>query len=480
MCQRLRPCGPGDAVYCLRQPRGAVVEPIAEKLARSGKTWRRGAFPAPASQALDKSRRAAAAANARLGRQIWFSDAPKRADRRKRAQDRGGTRPGDQRNRQVDESRRGSTRPWRAPRWTVVPYQARTTPAAHVGNQSETSAMNKISAKLGFHNCFRWVRTCFRNNAVYNPTGPGALAYGRADAIQEPLSEKNPGLVSQKMRLRPSRLQRRRCSSPPESRARTAIPKHGQRKLFERGHACHAFGGAQGVGRSRTGFSGDGRRRWTTYRYSPRSSAQASRGRRNAGAYIEDPQSRAGQIAMPYAGMPEERDRADLILVYAGGVSIRGLPAFSAGSARSAPFAAVAEPDLPVLNVHCSCMLRAASLSGLAGRGGCATPPGFSPAQAFRRSASPQLRAVAVGIYRHPFRTAAGAHAGASHRLADFDPVRRSRRSGPFGQSRVRPRRTGLCRTRDARGISANASSRATCARLSRRDGAPASGACSA
>jgi cytochrome c len=92
-------------------------------------------------------------------------------------------------------------------------------------------------------------------------------------------------------------------------------PEHGQ-KLFEECHACHALErGAQGVGPTLHGVFGRRAGELDDFRYSPalkRSGIVWTP--KTLDAYIADPQKAVPANRMPYAGMPEARDRADLIM----------------------------------------------------------------------------------------------------------------------------------------------------------------------
>jgi cytochrome c len=91
-------------------------------------------------------------------------------------------------------------------------------------------------------------------------------------------------------------------------------PKRGE-KLFEECRACHAVErGVEGVGPDLHGVFGRRAAELENFRYSPalkRSgitwTPQALEG------YIADPQKAVPTNRMPYAGMPDARDRADLI-----------------------------------------------------------------------------------------------------------------------------------------------------------------------
>jgi cytochrome c len=91
--------------------------------------------------------------------------------------------------------------------------------------------------------------------------------------------------------------------------------KHGQ-KLFEECHACHSLErGAQGVGPGLHGVFGRRAGELDDFRYSPalkRSGITWTE--KTLDAYIADPQKAVPANRMPYAGMPEARDRADLIM----------------------------------------------------------------------------------------------------------------------------------------------------------------------
>jgi cytochrome c len=91
--------------------------------------------------------------------------------------------------------------------------------------------------------------------------------------------------------------------------------KRGQ-KLFEECHACHTVErGAQGVGPGLHGVFGRRAGDRDDFRYSPalkRSGITWTP--KTLDAYIADPQKAVPANRMPYAGMPEARNRADLIL----------------------------------------------------------------------------------------------------------------------------------------------------------------------
>jgi len=91
--------------------------------------------------------------------------------------------------------------------------------------------------------------------------------------------------------------------------------KRGQ-KLFEECHACHALErGVQGVGPSLYGVFGRRAAELDDFRYSPalkRSGITWTP--KTLDIYIADPQKAVPANRMPYAGMPEARDRADLLI----------------------------------------------------------------------------------------------------------------------------------------------------------------------
>ena len=90
--------------------------------------------------------------------------------------------------------------------------------------------------------------------------------------------------------------------------------KHGQ-KLFEECRACHSVErGVNGVGPSLYGIFGRRAAELDDFRYSPalkRSGITWTP--QTLDAYIADPQKAVPANRMPYAGMPEARDRADLL-----------------------------------------------------------------------------------------------------------------------------------------------------------------------
>ena len=91
--------------------------------------------------------------------------------------------------------------------------------------------------------------------------------------------------------------------------------KHGQ-KLFEECHACHAVErGVNGVGPSLYGIFGRRAAELEDFRYSPAlKKSGITWTPKTLDAYIADPQKAVPANRMPYAGMPEARDRADLIM----------------------------------------------------------------------------------------------------------------------------------------------------------------------
>jgi cytochrome c len=91
--------------------------------------------------------------------------------------------------------------------------------------------------------------------------------------------------------------------------------KHGQ-KMFEECHACHAVElGVQGVGPSLHGVFGRRAGERDDFHYSPALKRSGITWTQKAlDAYIADPQKAVPANRMPYAGMPEARDRADLIM----------------------------------------------------------------------------------------------------------------------------------------------------------------------
>lgn len=87
-------------------------------------------------------------------------------------------------------------------------------------------------------------------------------------------------------------------------------------KLFEECAACHAVeSGPPGVGPDLHGVFGRRAGALDDFRYSPalkRSGITWTQ--QTLDAYVADPQKAVPQNRMPYAGMPEARDRAELIL----------------------------------------------------------------------------------------------------------------------------------------------------------------------
>jgi cytochrome c len=92
-------------------------------------------------------------------------------------------------------------------------------------------------------------------------------------------------------------------------------PKRGE-KLFEDCRACHSVErGVTGVGPSLHGAFGRRAAERDDFRYSPalkRSSITWTA--QSMDTFVADPQKAVPANRMPYAGMPDARDRADLIL----------------------------------------------------------------------------------------------------------------------------------------------------------------------
>ena len=86
-------------------------------------------------------------------------------------------------------------------------------------------------------------------------------------------------------------------------------------KLFEECRACHAVErGVNGVGPDLHGILGRRAGALEDFRYSPAlKKSGITWSRQNLDAYVLDPQKAVPANRMPYAGMPEARDRADLL-----------------------------------------------------------------------------------------------------------------------------------------------------------------------
>jgi cytochrome c len=96
--------------------------------------------------------------------------------------------------------------------------------------------------------------------------------------------------------------------------AAQADVKRGE-KLFEECRACHVVErGASGVGPSLYGVMGRRAGVLDDFRYSPAlKKSGITWSKQTLDAYVLDPQKAVPSNRMPYAGMPEARDRADLI-----------------------------------------------------------------------------------------------------------------------------------------------------------------------
>jgi cytochrome c len=92
-------------------------------------------------------------------------------------------------------------------------------------------------------------------------------------------------------------------------------PKRGE-KLFEECRACHAIErGAEGVGPDLHGVVGRRAGALDGFHYSPALKRSGITWTPQAlDRYIADPQKAVPANRMPYAGMPEARDRADLLI----------------------------------------------------------------------------------------------------------------------------------------------------------------------
>ena len=91
-------------------------------------------------------------------------------------------------------------------------------------------------------------------------------------------------------------------------------PRRGE-KLFEECRACHAVErGVEGVGPDLHGVFGRRAGALENFRYSPALKRSGITWTPQAlDGYIADPQKAVPANRMPYAGMPEARDRADVI-----------------------------------------------------------------------------------------------------------------------------------------------------------------------
>jgi cytochrome c2 len=91
-------------------------------------------------------------------------------------------------------------------------------------------------------------------------------------------------------------------------------PKRGE-KMFEECRACHTIEkGSNGVGPSLSGVFGRRAGELDDFRYSPAfKRANIRWTRQTMDAFLADPQKAVPANRMPYAGMPEAKDRADVI-----------------------------------------------------------------------------------------------------------------------------------------------------------------------
>ncbi len=93
-----------------------------------------------------------------------------------------------------------------------------------------------------------------------------------------------------------------------------ADAKRGE-KLFEECRACHALEpGASSVGPDLHGVMGRKAAAREDFRYSPAlKKSNITWSRQTLDSYIADPQKAVPANRMPYGGMPEAKDRADLL-----------------------------------------------------------------------------------------------------------------------------------------------------------------------
>lgn len=186
-----------------------------------------------------------------------------------------------------------------------------------MGTNPKNSALNKYLQSWDCENLFVVGANAFPHNASYNPTGPvGALAYWTAGRDQEALSEKpGPASVGVMTGLRTVAAVAATLIYAVGVVHAGGDPKHGE-KVFEECRACHAIErGVDAVGPDLHGVFGRRAGTLDDFHYSPALKRSGITWTVEAlDAYIADPLKVVPANRMPYSGIPDARDRADLIV----------------------------------------------------------------------------------------------------------------------------------------------------------------------
>jgi len=182
------------------------------------------------------------------------------------------------------------------------------------GDHPRTSALNKYLQSWDCHNLFSVGANVFRTIPCTTRPGRWGARLLDADAIKNRYL-KNPGPAGGGMTG--AAADRCGCGDDiaPRRRHCARAGRCETRSKAVRGvHACHSLErGAQGWARACTEFSGAAGE-WTTSVFPALKRSGITWTETTLDAYIADPQKAVPANRMPYAGMPEARDRADLII----------------------------------------------------------------------------------------------------------------------------------------------------------------------
>ena len=199
--------------------------------------------------------------------------------------------------------------------WTVVPYQStHNTGGTIMGTDPRASALNKYLQSWDCHNLFVVGANVFPHNASYNPTGPvGALAYWTADAIKNRYL-KNPAAAGARMKVQIGGTASVLVLLLIGGAYADGDVTRGEAR-FQDCAACHKLeAGANNVGPSLHDIFTRKAGTLDDFRYSPAMKRSGIVWTPEAlDKFIADPQATVPANRMPYAGMANPSDRADLI-----------------------------------------------------------------------------------------------------------------------------------------------------------------------
>ena len=200
-----------------------------------------------------------------------------------------------------------------------MPYQStHNTGGTIMGTNPRNSAVNKYLQSWDCHNLFVVGANVFPHNAAYNPTGPvGALAYWTADAIKNATSKiparwcRHERLV---MRWSSARWRDGARWRPPAARAPHGDAARGEKRFVDCA-ACHTL--EKGVQQCRAEparrVPAQGRRARRLPLFAGAKRSGITWTAQTLDTFIADPQMIVPANRMPYAGMTDAADRADLI-----------------------------------------------------------------------------------------------------------------------------------------------------------------------